>query len=229
MRTIMLGELHALIAESHDLRSLRERIAPCLSIDPGHDLAHCLRVALWTIRLSEEDVEPGDAIAAALCHDIVNAPKNSPARTEASTMSAGVARDILREFSFHEESVTAICDAIRDHSYSRGATPATALGRALQDADRLDALGAIGIFRTISVGVQMGARFFDPDDPWATARPMDDHAYTIDHFFLKLLKLPSTMCTPDGKIEGARRVRIMQDLLNALSTEIGMPRVQETS
>jgi uncharacterized protein len=170
----MIGELHALIEADSDLRLLRDQVAPGLSSDPGHDLAHCLRVALWTIRLGEDDVDPRDAVAAALCHDIVNPPKNSSTRTEASTLSAHVAQGILRDFGFCKESVATICDAIRDHSYSRGSTPATALGRALQDADRLDALGAIGVFRTISVGAQMGARFFDPDDPWATSRPLRD-------------------------------------------------------
>ncbi len=224
MQTMTLGELRNLIMTDRNLQLLHDQVTPRLSADPGHDLAHCLRVALWTIRLSKDHVAPRDAIAAALCHDIVNVPKTSPKRAEASTLSAQVAKAILKDCNFQNDAVEMIHDAIRDHSYSRGATPTTTLGRALQDADRLDALGAIGILRTISVGVQTGAKFFDVDDPWATARSLDDHIYTIDHFFLKLFRLPSTMCTAEGKIEATLRVRIMYDLLDALSEEIGVPK-----
>jgi len=164
-----------------------------------------------------------DAVAAALCHDIVNVPKNSAKRATASALSADAARRLLAKHGFDRARVDAIAAAIRDHSYSRGAVPESDLGRALQDADRLDALGAIGILRTISTGVRMRARTFDPGDPWAAARPLDDRAFSIDHFFTKLLHLPRTMRTPRGRAEAERRVRILRRFLEALSREIAVP------
>ncbi len=221
MRT--LGDLNVLIGADPALSALRTRVARVLSDDPGHDLAHCLRVALWTVRLAGPRVPPRDAVAAALCHDIVNVPKNSAKRATASTRSADAARRLLASHGFERARVELITAAIRDHSYSRGAVPESDLGRALQDADRLDALGAIGIMRTISTGVRMRARYFDPDDPWAASRPLDDRAFSIDHFFTKLLHLPRTMQTPGGRAEAQRRVRILRRFLDALSREIAVP------
>ena len=113
--------------------------------------------------------------------------------------------------------------AIRDHSYRRGAAPESALGRALQDADRLDALGAIGIFRTLACGARMGAELYDPDDPWARHRELDDRRFTLDHFFTKLLDLPDTMNTAAARREGRARVEEMRCFLAHLGQEIGSP------
>src|SRR5690606_10037607 len=122
-----------------------------------------------------------------------------------------------------------ICDAIRDHSYSRGAVPTSPLGRALQDADRLEALGVLGVFRTISTGTRMGGAYFDADDPWALERPLDDRAYAVDHFTTKLFRLPATMGTPKGREEAERRVARMRAMLEDLGEELGRPYVRHPS
>jgi uncharacterized protein len=147
-------------------------------------------VAHWTLRLGGSDVDAREAIAAALLHDAVNPPKDSPERALSSERSAELARERLTVLGFTADSVERICDAIRDHSFSRGAVPATPLGRALQDADRLEALGAIGLLRCISTGVRMGGAWFHADD--LQRRPSTTRA-TRDHFFTKLPTLPATM------------------------------------
>lgn len=116
-----------------------------------------------------------------------------------------------------------VATAIRDHSFSRGAVPSSALGRALQDADRLEALGSLGIFRCVAAGVGMGAGFFHPEDPWALDRPLDDARYSVDHFFTKLLRLPETMLTEGGRVEADRRAGVMLSVLRQLGEEIGVP------
>ena len=224
-----LAELCAYINGDSGLSSLRDRIAPGLSVDPSHDIGHVLRVGLWTQRLGGDEVSPREAIAAALCHDIVNVPKNSPKRSQASSLSARAARRLLPEYGFNATSINSIADAVRDHSFSRGAVPNTPLGRALQDADRLDALGAIGIIRNIGTGARIGARYFDIDDPWATTRKLDDIAFSLDHFFTKLLTLSKTMCTPGGRAEAARRICIMETFLDALAKELAVPRPTNTN
>jgi uncharacterized protein len=168
-------------------------------------------------------VEPREAIAAGLLHDYVNVPKNSPDRARASELCAEAAAPLLASAGFAADAITRISDAIRDHSFSRGATPTQPLGRALQDADRLEALGAIGIARTFATGQRMGAKFFEETDPFAQERELDDIAFSVDHFYKKLLGLPDTMLTEPGRAEGRKRAKLLQDFLDALGDELGIP------
>ena len=194
-----------------------------LDDDPGHNLDHALRVALWTVRLGGDAIDPHEGIAAALLHDLVNLPKDAPDRHLASERSATEALPHLIEAGFDEAACERIHDAIRDHSFSRGAVPTADLGRALQDADRLEALGAIGLFRNISTGALMGSQYFHSADPWAKERALDDKAFSVDHFFVKLLHLPATMTTEAGRVEATRRARVVIATVDALAEELGVP------
>lgn len=217
-------EALALIETTPRLQRLFDRVSALLDDDPGHDIEHSLRVAGWTLRCADGSVEPHEAIAAALLHDVVNLPKNDPRRAEASASSADEARRILPAHGFDEAAIERIAHAIEDHSYSRGRVPESTLGRALQDADRLEALGVLGVFRTISTGTSMGARYFDPSDPWAEARPLDDLRFSVDHFFTKLLHLHETMRTERGRAEARRRTLVLERLLDDLADELGRAR-----
>lgn len=204
------------------LGPMYDRVAAAMDDDPGHDLAHVLRVALWTLRIGGDAVDADEAVAAALLHDIVNVPKDSPDRARASELCAEQARAWLPEHGFEAHAVARIADAIRDHSFSRGAVPEAPLGQALQDADRLEALGVIGFMRCVSTGSRMGARYFHDTDPWARrGRARDDLAYSIDHFFEKLLGLAATMNTEAGRIEAERRTTYLRLTLEHLGAEIG--------
>ena len=101
------------------------------------------------------------------------------------------------------------------------------MGRALQDADRLEALGALGLMRCLSAGARMGARFFHPSDPWASGRPLDDRQYSVDHLFTKLLGLAQTLCTEGGRLEARRRIAFLRSFLAALASEIEAPLTDE--
>lgn len=217
------GGLLRVIAADDGLSRLYSHVQQRMRSDAAHDLEHALRVALWTLRLGGDGIDVREAVAAALLHDIVHVPKNDPARSHASELSAAEARTLLPEAGFDDAAVHRIADAIRDHSFSRGAVPDTPLGCALQDADRLEALGTLGTFRCIATGVAMNAAFFDADDPWARQRPLDDARFSTDHFFAKLLRLPATMLTAAGRAEAGRRADIMVLLLRRLGEEIGEP------
>jgi uncharacterized protein len=235
-RTMTRDELLAFVAADPALTRLLHFARERMDDDPGHDLAHCLRVAIWAVALGEStddrttgvgvepnNVDPREAIAAALLHDIVNVPKDSPDRARASDLCADLARRELPAFGFTAAAVSRIGDAIRDHSYSRGAIPESPLGQALQDADRLEALGVIGVFRCISTGTRMGARYFHDEDPFAEHRELDDRAFSIDHFTNKLFKLPATMLTTKGRAEAERRARVLSYTLSQLAIELGQP------
>jgi uncharacterized protein len=155
---------------------------------------------------------------------VVNVPKNDPRRAQASALSAERAREILPAHGFDPSAIDRIADAIEDHSYSRGAMPRSALGRALQDADRLEALGAIGLFRTISTGARMGAAYFCAEDPWARGRALDDKRYSIDHFFTKLFEIPRSMQTAIGRAEAEKRAAFLRAVIDAVGDELGEPR-----
>ncbi len=216
------AELLALIAGDDALTRLRDDVEGRLDDDPGHDLAHALRVARWAVVIGEPlGVDPREAVAAALLHDVVNVPKDSPDRHLASERSEAVARAELPAYGFDAEAVERVAGAVRDHSFTRGAVPETPLGRALQDADRLEALGALGLFRCISTGGRMGALYFDEDDPFARSRALDDRAYSVDHFYAKLLRLPDTMLTAAGRAEARRRAAFLEQTLAQLAAELG--------
>src|SRR5436190_19270036 len=219
-----LSDLQSFINNDSGLRALLGQYSDRLYKDQSHDLSHCLRVALWTTRLGTPTVDIRAALAAALCHDLISVRKNSPLRGDAARLAAAEARSILPDHGFNNHEVDEICQAIRDHSYSGGEAPGTDLGRALQDADRLDALGAIGIMRAVTVGVSIGAAYFDMLDPWATGRPLNENAFMIDHFFTKLLRIGATMHTPAARVEAERRTQVMERFVTALAAEIGLPR-----
>ncbi len=202
------------------LQEIGRYVQQRLGDDPGHDFGHCMRVAKWTIQFGEGQFEDRLAIAAALLHDIVNLPKNHPDAARASEQSADIAAELLPSLGFAHEEVLLVCDAIRDHSFSRGQVPGSVLGKALQDADRLEALGALGIFRLISTGTKIGASYFHPEDPWAKSRPLEDKKYSVDHFFTKLFKLPATMNTEAGRREAEKRVQFLKLFLDQLGQEI---------
>ena len=137
-----------------------------------------------------------------------------------SIESAKKSKKILEKFDFSKEEITIVSDAIRDHSFSQNKIPKTLEGQILQDADRLDALGAIGIARVFATGGSLKRPFYNIDDPFCKQRNPDDKIWTLDHFYQKLFKLESLMNTKSGKIEAKKRTRILKEFLNQLKQEV---------
>ncbi len=215
------------------LRVLRDRVHEIPPADAGHDFHHTLRVAKLAHRILKQEMplvegrsptlEEQDAvIAGALLHDCVPVPKSSPLRKESARLCAEKAEEWLVELGWKpEEMIAVIRTAIFDHSYSGGRTPENLIGKSLQDADRLEALGALGLYRTIATGVSMGASLFHDSDPFAANRQLDDRSFTIDHFFTKLLKLPETFQTESARAEARRRANYLQGFVDQLKHELG--------
>ena len=116
---------------------------------------------------------------------------------------------------FQKKKLQIISDAIRDHSFSQNKTPSTLEGKILQDADRLDAIGAIGIARVFATGGSLKRPFYNIDDPFCKTRTPDDKTWTVDHFYQKLLKLESLMNTKSGKIEAKKRTKVLKEFLKS--------------
>jgi uncharacterized protein len=189
--------------------------------DPAHDFEHIMRVYNNARRLARiERVNPRLVLAAALLHDIVSYPKSDPRSKNSSVESATKAKQILCRYSYTGEEIKIIADAIRDHSFSRCIVPETTVGKILQDADRLDAIGAIGIARTFSVGGAEKRPFYNSKDPFCKTRNPDDTRWTLDHFYRKLLLLEKKMNTKSAKREARKRVKVMRQFLDVLREEI---------
>ncbi|MFM0220779.1 HD domain-containing protein [Paraburkholderia dipogonis] len=189
--------------------------------DGSHDTSHLQRV--WKNAAAIQAEEGGDAqvlFAATLLHDCVAVEKNSPLRAQASRLSADKAARVLASLGWPQAQVEAAAHAIEAHSFSAGVTPTTLEAKTLQDADRLDALGMLGVARCFYVAGRMGRALYDPADPHATQRPLDDTRYTLDHFHTKLLKLSAGFQTATGARLASLRHDRLQRFLDEFSDEI---------
>jgi uncharacterized protein len=191
--------------------------------DGSHDWSHLLRV--WRNAARIADREPGCdrtvLTAAVILHDCVPVEKNSPQRPLASRMAAARARMILADLGWNTARIDRAAHAIEAHSFSAGIAPETVEARILQDADRLDAIGAIGIARCFYVAGRMGSSLYDPGDPSAANRPLDDRRFALDHFGAKLFKVAENFQTKTGQALAEARTRTMHGFVRALLDETG--------
>jgi uncharacterized protein len=198
-------------------------LAETMSGDPAHDISHVQRVVQNTLRLTEaEDGDPAVTVPAAWLHDCVTVAKDSPLRKKASSLAADEAVTFLRSIGHDESLLPAIHHAIAAHSFSANIPCETLEAGIVQDADRLEAIGAIGIARCFLTGGAMGTPLYDPSEPFAENRELDDKRYTLDHFHVKLFKLASTMQTDAGRAEALQRTEYMREYLRKLAEEIGV-------
>ncbi len=203
------------------LDSITNDVRKIIVNDSAHDFEHIMRVYKNTQKLcKKEKANEKLVLCAVLLHDIVSYQKSDKRSKNSSADSAKKAKTILKKYDFTENKITLILNAIRDHSFSQKRTPQTIEGKILQDADRLDALGAIGIARVFTTGGLLKRPFYNIDDPFCKKRNPDDKTWTVDHFFQKLLKLESLMNTKSGKLEAKKRTRVLKEFLKQLKQEI---------
>lgn len=209
---------------SADLRTrLRAVVAQRMETDPAHDLAHLDRVWVNAQAIANDQTDMPVLLAAAYLHDLVNLAKDDPDRHLASGRSAEESESILLNLGYSAGQIHAIKHAIEAHSFSANIKPETPEACILRDADRLDALGAIGVARNFSVSGALGRSLYDPADPFAANRPLDDLHFSIDHWKVKLLGLPGDMLTEGGKEIAQRRITRMIRFLEEFAQEIGSP------
>jgi uncharacterized protein len=176
--------------------------------DGAHDINHLHRV--WnTAQSLLADYPQADAMvvqAACYLHDLVNLPKNHPDRAQASRLAAQLACEKLSDTGFPADKLPGLAHAIEAHSFSAAITPTTIEAKIVQDADRLDALGAVGLARLFYTAGRMESALAHPTDPLASTRTLDDRAYALDHIEAKLATLPATMQTSAGRALGEKRL-----------------------
>lgn len=189
----------------------------------GHDAAHTMRVYRMALRLAhEEHADERICALAALLHDVDDA-KLSP-KTAENKLNA---RAFLEENGVDEEDIERVIDIISHISFKGSGrdVPSSLEGKCVQDADRLDAIGAIGIARAFAYGGSRGRAMHDPAS--VPRENMTEEEYrkgnstTVGHFYEKLFKLKELMNTPSARREAERRDRIMHEFIDELMDEWG--------
>lgn len=189
--------------------------------DPAHDLLHVKRVVKMARQLAlKERADLDVIIPAAWLHDLVNLPKDHQDRKSASRMAAMEAITFLKDIGFPAKHFPGIVHAIEAHSFSSGIVAETIEAQIVQDADRLDALGAIGVARLFAISSQLGILFYNEFDPLALGRQLDDKKYAIDHIEIKLKKIAQQMNTLSAKSIALERIRFIDTYIRTLESEI---------
>lgn len=171
----------------------------------SHGYDHVLRVTRLCEKIAAyEDANLAVLIPAALLHDIAR-PIEDETGTPHEVEGARIAECFLQEIHYDETLIPAITHAIRAHRYSTTTRPETLEARILSDADKLDAMGAVGIARTFMQAGEKG-------------RDLKDAA---GHIHEKLLKLKDRMYTHSGREIAGRRHKVLADFAVALSDELG--------
>lgn len=189
----------------------------------GHDYFHIMRVKELAVRLAKE--EGGDvyiAQLAALLHDIADWKFHD------GDLNAGpkLATEWLESLGESPETVKKVAEIIKEVSY-KGAgvktTPSTIEGKVVQDADRLDALGAIGIARTFAYGGRFERPMYDPDQPPVMHQTFEEYknsrGTTFNHFYEKILLLKDRLSTEAARTLAAERHKFVEDFVERFLLE----------
>lgn len=187
----------------------------------GHDHLHAARVRETALALLREENSPADAELVelvALLHDIGDAKL----KQAAPQTSVG---DLIRQWGGGEELAERVESAIAEIGFKGGFNlpPASREAQIVQDADRLDAIGAVGIARAFAYGGHAGHKPFDPSIPVRTFA--DEREYrrhigtTVNHFHEKLFRLPGLLHTATARRWAESRVAFMRQFLRRLEEE----------
>lgn len=205
----------------HRLIAFAEEYA--LKDDVSHDIHHLKRVLGLAKRIAaSENADLDVVIPAALFHDIIVYPKYDPRSEHEAEESAVLIEKLLSELDdYPKEKIPLVGVAIRECSFGKGITPKLLESRVLQDADRLEATGAVAIMRSFASGGKWDRIFYHPEDPFhKTSRTLDAHQYTIDLFYQRLLVVETLMTTTMGKQLAKRRTQFLQTFLDEFALEL---------
>jgi len=189
----------------------------------SHDYSHVLRVYnLCKIIGKGEGINIDMDVleAAALLHDLCRGYEKEDAGINHAEMSANVAEQILKKIGFPKDKIPKVVYAIRTHRFTKGILPETIEARVLQDADRIDTSGAIGIAMIFAYAGAHNRAIYSIDDPFAKKRKLDDNKYALDHFFNKILKLPNVIHTEVGKKICEKRIKFVKLYLEQFKKEL---------
>lgn len=196
-------------SQLEQLRAIDDYVKQLFRKDPtGHDYYHMKRVSRLAKKIAEK--EGADLFiceAGALLHDVGDRKLfDSPELAKKHMFQ------FLRSIHFSEERILKLYEAIKDTSFSKGQVPSSLEGKVIQDADRIDAIGAIGIARTFAFGGAKGQLIYDEENPEKTS---------IQHFYDKLLLLKDQLNTEFAKVIAEERHLFLEQFLKRFHSEMG--------
>lgn len=208
------------------IEKTREFVTSFLEDEPSsHDMSHINRVEALCMEIREK--EGGDPLVlrlAALLHD-VGVIKEHEEGGDHAEYSAEIASEFLGKAAVPEKVIEEVAYCIRTHRFSGGHRPETVEARILQDADRLDALGAVGIFRAVlSMGALRMLKHTTGIDKGASKKTVykkDPVAGFNEYMDYKPFTIPEKLNTEAAKKIGEERLEIMRLYLEALNREAG--------
>jgi uncharacterized protein len=209
-----------------NIDALIKKIEPLYNnADPAHDFTHVLRVYKNAAYIGEKEGSDMEVLLfSSLLHDVGSELKFSEKSERANSLRTKMVDDFLRDEGISEVLKNKVVYAVDVHRYSKGIVPITLEAKVLQDADRLDAIGAIGIARVFMAGGTMGRKLYNPKDPFCKFREPDDEKWNLDHFYKKLLKLESGMHTDTAKKLAERRCAVLRKYLLGIEDDIDITR-----
>ncbi|NTU82585.1 MAG: HD domain-containing protein [Chloroflexales bacterium] len=189
-----------------------------------YDGEHIRRVVANARALAAvEGADLSVVLPATWLHECVTMPAGMPPNPMGPTMSATSASAFLARSGYPPFHIPAVAHAIIAHSVGGAIAPMTLEARVVQDAERLDALGAVGLARCLMHSGQLGQRLYDPAEPFASRRAPDAAVSAIDQCFTSMLPMGPTMATAAGRAEAERRIAFLRAFLRQLGHEIGTP------
>ena len=185
----------------------------------GHDFWHSMRVYKNAMRIAEEETcNQSVVMLGSLLHDVDD-------KKLFQTENYANARKIMKLCNVNESTSETVIEAIRTVSFqgNDSVIPRTIEGKIIQDADRLDAIGAIGIARTFAFGGSRGRNIYDPTiQPRMELAECDYKTYegtTVNHFYEKLFLLKDRMNTETAKKIAEQRDRFMHQFIDEFYKE----------
>jgi len=207
-----------------DLNQVKEAARRCLQADPGsHGWDHAERVRRLCQHIGEAEGADLQVLELAAClHDICRAEEKASGGVLChARLGAERACRLLHEFGYDPETVQRVSECIASHRFrGSGVGPATLEARVLFDADKLDAIGAVGIGRAFVFAAEVGARLHNPeiDVLKTSAYSREDTAYR--EFSVKLRKVKDQMLTATGRKLAERRHDFMLAFFERLTREV---------
>jgi uncharacterized protein len=195
------------------------------TVKPSHDLNHVQRVVALAQHLATVEGADGVVVAcAAWLHDVHRGTEDAGGEDHA-VAGARLTREVLGESPlFDGTTVEAVADAIAAHRYRSGPPPATVEAQCLYDADKLDALGAVGVGRAYMMAGEHGQRLHTVVEGSASARhvaDIDHGAYSpVEEYTVKLRHLPGRMTTEEGRRMALARAEFMARFFERLEEEV---------
>lgn len=177
----------------------------------GHDYFHIERVVINARKILEkENADPFLVELAAWVHDVGDYKLH-----DGVDKSKELITQFLQSLNVDEETIERVNEIVSQVSFSKGNVPTSIEAEIVQDADRLDAIGAVGIARCFAYGGSVGSILYNPED-------QSKNASSIQHFYDKLFTLKDLINTKTAKEIAEERHAYMEDFIQQFYREVKM-------